>query len=977
MRFARRRPGLFEPGLLMTMLTSGDCLDADSTAEARLSFPCSSSQLRCWFVDAVSPGNPALNIALRWELRGSFCRSTIEQAFNIIVQRHEILRTRIVDTDGVASQEVLPGLQLSLSEIDLTHVPSDDRVARAIELGRAEARKPFDLTEAPLIRVVLLRLAPDHGILLVTVHQIAFDGWSIRLLSDEFAIIAASCAGGHCTGLPDLPMQYGDYAAWQRTYLDSETFDTERSYWRDKLAGAPFFEVPADRERPLRPTSNCEIVATHVPHDVSEGMLRFVKQQHVTLFTFGCGVIVTALHHHTGAHDISIGTQVSGRDDSDLDPIIGVFINNLVLRFEMPGDPPFLERLGIATKTIQDALVHQRMPFHTLVELLKPPRDPRRMPLISVNFTVLQGVMNDASCGSFDLVGQPSLSAGSLYDLNFFLVHWPATGWRMALEYNKDLFDSATASQLLDLWATILRTAVDRPTFRVSELRLPRLGSAPSGEVGAEAAIEAVLLRHPAVAQTVVAGREGPDGTMAFRAFVAPVTTYAGPLDDVASLLMAYVGDALPGVGPLQDVSLLMALPKTADGQPDRSLLAARWLEDAPSRFRGDVGPPASLPMSDVVATLTAIWKELLGIPTVGLRSDFFELGGHSLLAMRMLSRAEAAFGSKIRLSDLLLAPTIESLASCIAGRPSGEGRQRPADPSPWRGSVSPAVHGPSARDPVAEDWRVVEVRGPGVDTAIFGIDSVKELHEFWEETGGDRGLFSIQLFEPGRPHDFGDQTFEEIASRYLALIRRTQPRGPYRLFGLCVHGVLAYEIAQQMRRAGDVVELLAVKSAWHPSYFKRLSTLNQWRVRVSHVRGNIGLVLRGQKGFAEFMANYSIVQRSGILSLAVRLGLLRRVPPRTGSEFNDDALLGLMAARDAYDPQPYDGRVLQYVGADAPRGRGFDPTLGWSGTITGPLSIRDIAAGSDHVWELGQQHTEPVANRGMRGSIASQSPTR
>ena len=961
----------------MTMLISEDCLGADPIEEERLSFPCSSSQLRCWFVNAVSPGNPALNVALRWELKGSLDRSTIEQAFNLIVRRHEMLRTRIVDRDGTPSQEVLPCSTLTLSEIDLTYIAPADRTAQAIDRARAEARRPFDLTEAPLLRVALLRLAPDHGILLVTIHQIAFDGWSIRLLSKEFAAIAAALAGGRVAVLPDLPMQFGDYAAWQKAYLDSGTFETERTYWRGRLAGAPFFEVPADRERPLRPTSNCEIVATHVPHDVSEGMLRFVKERHLTLFSFGCGVIATALHQHTGAEDISVGTQVSGRDDPDLDPIIGVFINNLVLRFDMSGDAPFIERLDTVNKTVQDALVHQRMPFHTLVELLKPPRDPRRMPLISVNFTVLQDVMDDARCGTFDLVGQPSLSAGSLYDLNFFLVHWPATGWRMALEYNTDLFEAATATQLLDLWAAILRTALETPGFRVSELRLPRRGLASSGSGHAESAIEAALLRHPAVAQTAVAARDRPDGTKALRAFVAPKRNYAGTLGGIPSLLMAYVGDVLPGLGPLEDVSLLMSLPVMADGQPDRSVLAALWHEATPSRLPGVVGPPSSLPAGGVAATLTALWTELLGVPTVEPSADFFELGGHSLLAMRMLARAEAAFGQKLRLSDLLSAPTIEGFATCIAARPSGGGGSAPADAPVGRASVSAALPGPSPHDPAPEDWRITEVRRPGADTTIFGIDSVKELHEFWEETGGDRGLFSVQLFEPGRPPAFGDQSFEEIASSYLALIRRVQPKGPYRLFGLCVHGVLAYEVAQQMRRAGDDVELLVFKSAWHPTYSQRLSPLNRWIVRLSHVRDNVGLVLVGKKGFAAFLANYSIVQKSGILSLAVKLGVLRQVPPRTGSEFNDEALLALMAARDAYDPEPYDGRVIQYVGPDAPRGRGFDPALGWSGVITGPMTIRDMETGPDRSWQLEHQQPAAVAEPVLRRTIASQTSTR
>lgn len=945
---------------------------SEAIEDDRLTFPCSSSQLRCWFVNAVNPGNPALNVALRWELKGSVSRSTVERAFALIAQRHEMLRTRIIEIDGTPLQEVLPRVEPIVSEIDLTSVAPGDRMRNAVERGRAEARRPFDLGEAPLMRISLVRLEPERALLLVTIHQIAFDGWSIKLLSREFAAIAASITGGFRPELPSLPIQYGDYAAWQKAYLESGNFDTERNYWRARLAGAPYFEVPADRERPLRPTPNCEIIAAYVPRDLAEGMLRLVKQHRLTLFSFGCGVIATMLHYHTGSQDILLGTQVSGRDDPDLDPIIGVFINNLVLRFEMSGDPTFVERLDSVNKTVQDALAHQRMPFHTLVDLLRPPRDPRRMPLISVNFTVLQDVMDDANCGSFDLVGQPSLSAGSMYDLNFFLVHWPATGWRMALEYNTDLFEPTTASQLLELWSAIFRTAVEAPGFRVSELRLPRHGSAASVATSPEAAIEAALLRHPATAQAA-AVRLGPGGAGAYRAFVVPRSSHAGTLEDLAPHLKAHLDDVLPEFGPFHAVGLMMALPRTADGNPDRAALAALCRGTVPPLTRSVPGSPTVPPTADVAATLTRIWVELLGVPEIKPRSDFFELGGHSLLALRMLARAEAALGLKLRLSDLLAEPTIEGLVAGITGRSPDDGGSRSIVDAPLVDGSAARVAS-SAQETSSGDWRIVEVRHPGADTTIFGIDTVKELFDFWEETGGDRGLFSVQMFEPGRPFDFSGMTFEDIASSYLDLIRRVQPQGPYRLFGLCVHGVLAYEIAQQMRRAGDEVELLAFMNAWHPTYFQRLSLLSRWVVRLSHVRDNVALFLAGRKSFAELLANYSIVQKSGVLKLAVRLGLLHAVPPRTGSTFNDAALLGLMAARDAYEPKPYDGAVLQYVGSDAPRGRGFDSTLGWRGVITGQITIREFESDSDRPGEPGLQHPAAAVKGALHGPVASRS---
>ena len=410
----------------MTMLAFDTALAQDHEAGEPLTFPCSSSQMRCWFVNAVSPGNPALNVALRWELKGSLTDTTIEQAFRIIVDRHEVLRTRFVERDGTPRQEVMPLLELKLSECDLSMMPQAGRMAEALRLGRIEGRQPFDLANGPLIRVMRIRLAADHALLFVTVHQIAFDGWSIRLISSEFAAAAAAIEAGTDPDLPDLPIQYGDYSEWQTAYLRSGTFDQEKTYWRRQLTGAPFFEVPGDRERPPQPTTNSEIIASIVPRPLSDGMAQRIKEHQLTQFSFGCAVIAAALHRYTGAEDICIGTQVAGRDDPDLDQVIGVFINNLVLRFDVSGDPTFLQCLERVNQTVQDALVHQRMPFHTLVELLKPPRNPRRMPLISVNFTVLQDVMDDARHETFELLGQPSLSAG--FALRPQLLHGPLAG---------------------------------------------------------------------------------------------------------------------------------------------------------------------------------------------------------------------------------------------------------------------------------------------------------------------------------------------------------------------------------------------------------------------------------------------------------------------------------------------------------------------------------------------------------------------
>jgi Condensation domain len=230
------------------MTTEGVHHVLETKPSEELLFPCSSSQQRCWFIHALSPGSSVLNIALRWELKGRFNAATIEQAFQTIVDRHEILRTRFIDKDGEFVQEVAGRLDFHLSVVDLTVFPEEKRLDEAMALGRREAHVPFDIGQLPLIRVTLLRMSADHGILLVTAHQIVFDGLSIRNLAHEFGTIAAALDAKRPHDLPEPPLQYGDYCLWQKEYFASAGFEAETIYWKNKLSVAPYFEIFPDHD---------------------------------------------------------------------------------------------------------------------------------------------------------------------------------------------------------------------------------------------------------------------------------------------------------------------------------------------------------------------------------------------------------------------------------------------------------------------------------------------------------------------------------------------------------------------------------------------------------------------------------------------------------------------------------------------------------------------------------------------------------
>lgn len=396
--------------------------------------------------------------------------------------------------------------------------------------------------------------------------------------------------------------------------------------------------------------------------------------------------------------------------------------------------------------------------------------------------------------------------------------------------------------------------------------------------------------------------------------------------DSVAWLLNTYVRimDAAAS-RPAQRLSELPFAPREGLVVPMRPASAA------PSA-------PAAAPVAALVADpdgaerLLAIWRDVLRRDVVAPDANFFALGGDSLRAAQLLARAEAGFGKRVGLAQLFRAPTPKGMAALF-------GIDLATKPAP---SPAPALAA-QAEAEVEDDWQIVPLREEGTGTPIIGINNIGVLHALSQQPGMDRRIICIRMFEPGRPHGIAGLTLEEIAARYLAILRRVQPQGPYILFGACVHGVLAYEIAQQLRHAGETVELLAVANMWHPTYDQRLTFTQRWRMRFSNIAANLAEVRDGQKTWLGFFGTYSLPHRLGLFRMAKRLGLIRAIPPRTGAAAQEDFLMTLMGARNRYLPAPYDGRVVQLTTPDAPSGHGFQPSLGWEGVITGPFSVHKV----------------------------------
>jgi thioesterase domain-containing protein/acyl carrier protein len=913
-----------------TVSTRQESRKAAPASEPAL-FPCTPPQERCWFLEKLQPGNTALNVAVRWEIRGEVATSSIERAFRTIVARHEVLRTKLVDVNGTPMQQALDHADFELSVVDLRQLPEAEQAPRAAALGLAEAKAPFDLGHAPLIRATAMRTAHDCTLLLVVVHQAVFDGWSIRVLGSEVGQAIAAYEAQRVPELEELPLQYGDYALWQQEYFKCAGFETEKAYWRNQLAGVPYFELATDRPRQARRTPNGSLISTTLSVEAGERLEAAAKAHGVSLFNFGCAAVAAILHRVSGETDIVFGTQVAGRDEVDLEALIGVFINNLVLRIDASGDPTFRDFLSRAETVVHGALAHQKLPFHKLVELQNPARDLARTPLISINVILQRAFLENAHYDTFELVGVPSPSPGAFYDLNFQMVGRPE-GWRMSVEYNTDLFAQATAEDILHGWKAALEAASANSDLRLSVLPAPgpRRKRARWTD-GPFADLEQLLASQPDVAGAVVVGVDDAHGSQRAYAYVEPAADTRTPLEALPAALLARVRQSYRDSQKLIGVSVLLQLPRDAGGRIDATALPPR--PSAPAALNGTssqpmlTAPSASRALEQKVAK---IWAEALGVATIEPESDFFELGGHSLLAVRMLTRVEKTFGQHFDISILFTAPQLRAFVNALVKAGLND--------------VSDADAQPARSDDDNDSWKIVTLQDKGSSAPIIAINNLGTLYALSQRLGDSRPAFCVRTFDPSQPPQaYPPKRFEDIAADYVALIRRAQPHGPYVLLGLCVHGVLAVEIAHQLRAAGEAVSLVAVMNCWEPGYVASMSGYLRWSLRFHDVGKHVLQLARGRTTPLAFLGTYRIVHRSGALDLARRLGMIEAIPPRTGSSDADAFLLYLHRSRDQYRPNSYDGDVLLFRDQTTPQLRLFDEALGWSRVLTGRYDVVSV----------------------------------
>ena len=441
-------------------------------AEREGELPLSFAQQRLWFLDQLAPQQATYNMPLGMRIKGQLRVLALEQALSEIVRRHESLRTSFPELEGAAQQQIAAPGPFSLPVIDLRDLAGDEQQAQVERLAREEAERAFDLASGPLLRVKLLQLASDEQVVLLTMHHIISDGWSMGVLVKEVGTLYSFYSGGAVSPLAELGVQYADYAVWQREWLQGETLEQQVNYWREQLAGAPpVLELPTDRRRAEVRSQRGEQQSVVLSAELTRELQKLSRAQGVTLFMTLLASWQLLLSRYARQEQVVVGTPIAGRQQLQTEELIGFFVNTLVLHTDLSGDPSFGELLERVREVALAAYAHQDVPFEKLVEELQPERSLSHTPLFQVMFVLQNTRREDLEVAGLSFEPLSADTQTALFDMSLSLEERGGLlGGR--LEYNADLFESSTIEHLLTHFQRLLESIVSDPAQRISELQL-------------------------------------------------------------------------------------------------------------------------------------------------------------------------------------------------------------------------------------------------------------------------------------------------------------------------------------------------------------------------------------------------------------------------------------------------------------------------------------------------------------------------
>jgi amino acid adenylation domain-containing protein len=431
-------------------------------------FPLSFAQERIWFMDQLEPNRPIYNLPDTHYFKGPLDLDALQRTLTEIVRRHESLRTTFQTVDGEPMQVIAPPQPLSLHVIDLSDLPPQERQTEAQRLADDETQKPFDLSRGPLFRVKLVRIAEEEHLLLITMHHIVSDGWSIIRMGHELATLYQAYRSGESSPLPELPIQYADFAVWQREWMRGELLEKQLAYWREALGGElPELELPMDHPRPARQSFRGAAEGIEYSGEILPRLKEIGRERNATLFMTLLAAFDLLMWRYSGQADLLVGTPIANRNRRETEALIGFFVNTLVLRSKVNGNGTFRELLDQVRETTLRAYEHQDVPFEKLVEELQPQRSLSRHPLFQVLFTLQDG--GELKLSGLELTWMDTANDIAKFDLSFFISE-TSTGLYAWFEYDTELFERPTVARMLRHFEVLLEAIAANPDARLSEL---------------------------------------------------------------------------------------------------------------------------------------------------------------------------------------------------------------------------------------------------------------------------------------------------------------------------------------------------------------------------------------------------------------------------------------------------------------------------------------------------------------------------
>jgi len=434
--------------------------------------PLSFSQQRLWFLDQLSPADPTYNIPYAMNLRGPLDVAALQKSLDALVGRHEILRTTFDNVDGLPVPVVANPWKVELKQFDLRRLKPEDRQPKARLLLKKESTRGFNLARDLMLRAVLLRMDENEWLFLHVSHHVAWEFRSTALMYGELTRLYAHFAAGKKLDLPELPIQFADFALWQRQFLQGEMLERLGAFWKGQLKDVPAeLNLPADFARPPAPTRGGKRYPMVLSGELLDAAKALSLQSGVTPFMSLFGAFNVFLYCCTGVTDICVGSPIARRRRAEIEPMIGFFVNTLVLRSDLSGNPTFRQLLGRVSRVVLGAIAHADLPFDKLVEIVRPPRAAGRMPLFQVNFRVVKDPVPVLPLHGLEVSPPEWIDNGtSKFDLSLELV---ATGGAPGFfEYSTDLFREDTIAHMAVDYERVLRALVEHPDVPLADLEV-------------------------------------------------------------------------------------------------------------------------------------------------------------------------------------------------------------------------------------------------------------------------------------------------------------------------------------------------------------------------------------------------------------------------------------------------------------------------------------------------------------------------